>query len=240
MDFEPTEQQIEAALAHAEQVQPFESCGVISEGSYVPLKNLATVPNTFALDMREYCQRASSRGVEAVVHSHVYLPPIASDADLTMCENTGLPWLIVSWPLRTHSIIRPSGYRAPLVGRQWAWGSLDCYGLIRDAFEAYTGIRIPDFDRDWLFWEKKQDLILEHYEAAGFVKQSQGTQPQHCDVMGMRIRAPVVNHLGIFLEEPQGGVLLHQLQGRLSVREIYGGTYLNATELHLRHRKFIE
>lgn len=240
--FQPTAQQIADALAHADAAQPFESCGLIADGVYVPMANQADEKNTFALDMRAYRNLVRTRTVEAVVHSHVYLPPLASEADRTVCEATALPWLIVSWPSKAWAVIRPCGWQAPLVGRQWAWGSLDCFSLIRDGFKAYTGIELPNFDRDWNFWKRGQDLIHEHFAEAGFVSiPPQTTPPQHCDVIGMRVNSPVVNHLGLFINDPvAGGVLLHQLHGRLSVREVYGGMYLSATELHLRHRNFME
>jgi hypothetical protein len=56
-------------------------------------------------------------------------------------------------------------------------------------------------------------------------------------VFGMQIGAPVVNHLGIFLEPD---ILLHQLEDKLSVREIYGGVYQRATVLHLRHERMLD
>lgn len=240
MTFKPTDEQLAAALAHAERDQPAEACGVIADGIYTPLVNQATEHATFSMDMHGYRHVAKWHRIEAVVHSHVYLPPIASEADLTMCEVTNLPWLIVSWPLGTYAVIEPRGYRAPLVGRLWAWGSNDCFGLVRDGFEAYTGIRFKDFDRDWLFWEKGEDPIRKHYRETGFVEVEPGTPPQHCDVLGMRIHSPVINHLGLYINDPlYGGVLLHQLMGRLSVREVYGGTYQRATELHLRHQNFM-
>lgn len=244
MTFQPTDIQIAAMLDHAEQVQPRECCGVIADGEYRRLDNLATDDDlAFAMDMHGFRDIAKAHKIEAIAHSHVYLPPLASDADLTMCETTNLPWVIVSWPTRQWAVIEPHGYRAPLVGRQWAWGSHDCFGLVRDGFEAYTGIRLPDFERDWLFWRRGQNLIADQYKSAGFVLLPQGTQPQHCDVFGMRIDSPVVNHLGLYLADKlslTGGVLLHQLQGRLSIREVYGGTYQTATELHLRHENFLE
>lgn len=241
MTLTPTDTQIAAALKHAEQAQPMESCGVIAGGEYIPLVNQSTEVGAFAMDMHGFRDVAKAHKVEAVVHSHVYLPAIASDVDLTMCEVTDLPWLIVSWPTGKWAVIEPHGYRAPLVGRQWAWRSHDCFALIRDGFEAYTGIQLPDFDRDWMFWRQGQNLIGDHYREAGFVEMPQDTPPQHCDVLGMRMASPVINHLGLFLADPlSGGVLLHQLHNRLSIREVYGGTYRQATELHLRHQKFLE
>jgi proteasome lid subunit RPN8/RPN11 len=239
----PTDEQIAAMFKHAEEVQPLECCGVIADGEYVRLANQATEHDTFAMDMRGFRDVAKAHKIEAVVHSHVYLPPLASDADLSACEATNLPWVIISWPLGTWGVIEPHGYRAPLVGRQWAWGVHDCFALIRDGFEAYAGIRIPDFERDWMFWRRGENLIVEHYKDAGFVQMPPDTPPQHCDVMGMRVGAPIINHLGLYLVDPAsgtGGVLLHQLMHRLSIREVYGGTYLRATELHLRHENFLE
>jgi proteasome lid subunit RPN8/RPN11 len=241
MTYQPSAENVTAALAHAEQSEPMECCGVIADGEYFRVPNQATVHDNFAMDMHRFRDIARKHTIEAVVHSHIYTPAIASDADKSSCELTQLPWLIVSWPMGRWSVIEPSGFRAPLVGRQWAWGSHDCFSLIRDGFESYTGIHLPDFDRDWMFWKQGNDLIRKNYMSAGFVELPQGTPPQHCDIMGMRIHSPVINHLALFLaDSPSGGYILHQLQGRLSIREVYGGTYLHATELHLRHQNFME
>lgn len=242
MTYQPTETQIAAMLKHAEDSQPMECCGVVADGVYFRLVNQATEHDNFSIDLRGYRDVAKAHTIEAIVHSHVFLPAIASDADRTGVERTNMPWVIVSYPTGQWVVVEPSGFRAPLVGRLWGWGSHDCYGLIRDGFEAYTGILLPDFPRDWMFWKRGQDLIGDHYKSAGFVEMPQGTPPQHCDVMGMRIDSKVVNHLGLYLADADSGthgVLLHQLQGRVSLREVYGGTYLRATELHLRHQNFL-
>ena len=235
--FEPSIGALSAALLHAQESNPLEACGVIADGDYYPLINKATDHDTFVMDERGYIEVASEHTVEAICHSHVYQPPVASDGDRAMCEKLGLPWLIMSWPTGKYSVIRPSGFRAPLVGRQWAWGTHDCFGLIKDGFEDYAGIRLPDFQRDWMWWNSGQNLIAEQYEQAGFVRLPQDGIPQHCDLIGMQINAPVVNHLGLFLHPD---VILHQMMGRLSVRETYGGMYAHCTVLHLRHKNFMQ
>ncbi len=235
--FEPTPQQLSDAFAHASLCLPLEACGVIAGGRYHPLENTATDHDTFVMDMRGYLAIAKKHPIEAIVHSHVYVAARPSEADRAMCEKTGLPWVIISWPVGSHTVIEPCGWRAPLVGRQWGWGSQDCFGLVRDGFLEQTGILLPDFERDWLWWQKGSDLIAEQFEAGGFVRLPPGSEPRHCDVFGMQLHAPVVNHLGLFLKPD---TLLHQLMGRLSVREIYGGIYRTATVLHLRHRSFME
>jgi cell wall-associated NlpC family hydrolase len=143
---------------------------------------------------------------------------------------------IVSWPLGSHAVIEPCGWRAPLVGRKWAWGTHDCFGLVRDGIKDHAGIDIPDFGRDWMWWERGGDIIASQVAEAGFVPVD--GEWRHCDVIGMRIwPAKVVNHLGLFLAPD---VMLHQLFGRNSVREVYGGVYAMATVLHLRHRQLLE
>lgn len=237
MSYNPPLTAIAAALAHAGECEPLEACGVIAGGHYVGLQNKATEHDTFVMDREGYCRVNSSAKVEAIVHSHVYYPPTPSDGDRAMCEKVGLPWVIVSWPLGSWRVIEPNGYRAPLVGRKWAWGSHDCFGLIRDGFENETGILIPDFDRKWLWWKTGGNIIADQFEQAGFVQLPPGTKPKNADVFGMRIDSKVVNHLALFLEPD---VILHQLMGKLSTRDVYGGFYQQATELHLRHKSLTE
>jgi len=234
MTFRPTPKQIEAAMRWAAECQPMEGCGVIAAGRFIPVDNTATEHDTFVMDMRRFCEIDSKTRVEAVVHSHVYVAPRPSDGDRAMCEKTGLPWLIVSWPEEIFTVIEPCGWKAPVVGRQWAWGSHDCLGCIRDGFLEQTGIELPDFPREWLWWAKGGNDIEEQFAGAGFVRLAQDVLPRHCDVFGMQIAAPVVNHLGLFLEPD---LMLHQMMGRPSVREVYGGYYRKATVLHLRHRE---
>jgi proteasome lid subunit RPN8/RPN11 len=233
MTFAPSLAQLSAALLHARASDPLESCGVIAGDRYWPLVNKATELDTFVMDMVGFVRINREHKVDAIVHSHVYRPAKPSEGDRAMCEKTGLPWLIVSWPTGKFCVLEPCGYRAPLVSRAWAWGSHDCFGLIRDGIRDELGIELPDFPRDWLWWEHGQNLIADQFEGAGFVRLAPETQPQHCDVLGMQIAAPVVNHLGLFLAPDK---ILHQMQGRLSVREVYGGMYQKTMVLHLRHR----
>lgn len=231
MTWQPTDQQLADALAHAGQCQPAECCGVIAGGRFLPVTNRATDFDSFIFDSREYIAIARQDPVEAIVHSHVKAPPHASEADRAMCEKLGLPWLIVSWPGGQHAILSPTGWAAPLVGRQWVWGSQDCFSLVRDALWAYAGLSIPDFERDWNWW-KSEDLIGQQFHTVGFAALPAGTPPRHCDVFGMRMPgSPVVNHLALFLAPDQ---ILHQLVGQLSRRQLYDETWQRLTALHLR------
>lgn len=215
--------------------QPMEMCGVVVEPErFIEIPNRATAWDAFVMDPVAYAEVSRAETVVAIVHSHVYTSADPSDGDRAMCEKTGLPWLIVSWPTGAHVTIVPTGYVAPLVGRPWAWGTLDCYGLIRDALRLEAGVDIPDYPRAWLWWEQGGDILVENFADAGFVEVE--GEPRHLDVMLMAMKSPVPNHCGIILDGPTGPVLLHQLMGRLSVREVWGGIYRRTMTHHLRHR----
>ncbi|KAG0739940.1 hypothetical protein G6F24_017181 [Rhizopus arrhizus] len=70
-----------------------------------------------------------------------------------MCEASGLPWHIVSVGQLAgeaptcHDIqtIEPCGYVAPLEGRQFAHGILDCYSLVRDFYALELGITLSQY-----------------------------------------------------------------------------------------------
>lgn len=237
--FEPTKDHLDYAFAWGHHCVPCESCAVIADGEFFPIKNLITDrSDAFLMDPVEYAKVSSEHKIDAIVHSHLLAPPAASDHDRACCENLGLPFVIISMALGTHTVIEPCGFRAPLVGRQWGYGTHDCFSLIRDALHDYGGIDIPDFSRvDWMWWKKGGNIITDQFRDAGFRRLPQGAKPQHLDVFGMQIGAPVVNHLGIFLEPD---ILLHQLEDKLSVRAIYGGVYQKATVLHLRHERMLD
>jgi len=225
-----------AAFEHAKAAYPRESCGllVVCKGKelYVPCANLGVGTDQFVIDPKDYARADAMGEIVAVVHSHPALPPTPSQADRVACEASGLHWYIVSYPNGQWAELKPQGYVAPLVGREWSHGVLDCYSLVRDWFAQERGIDLPDFNRFDEWWKRGENLYVDNFESSGFVRLD--VQPlQVGDCFLMQVVSPVPNHAAVYLGD---GLILHHLQGRLSSRDVYGGYWQKITTHTLRHR----
>lgn len=122
-----------------------------------------------------------------------------------------------------------------LVGRPFQWGSLDCYGLVRDFYSQIFGIELPDYARPDDFWSKGLDLFQDHYLDAGFyaLERVHPSQWQFGDVIISAIQSRFGNHSAILVEN---GKILHHLYGRISTVEPYKGLVRNGTTGVFRHR----
>lgn len=241
-----------AFIEHARREYPRECCGVLvvkrGRHQYVPCSNMAIGTEHFILPAADYAAAEEQGQPIAICHSHPGAPPEPSAADRTACEATGLPWHIVRVddPAEGREpelyTFQPSGYRAPLVGRPFAHGVLDCYTLIRDWYSQERGITLPDFPRrdDW--WLGEDNLYMRHFPEAGFAQVSDGhdgIQPQVGDVILMQVRSPRdPNHAAVYIDDGYGW-MLHHLHGRLSSREVYGGYWRDCTRAILRHHTML-
>jgi proteasome lid subunit RPN8/RPN11 len=231
--------------AHAERDYPREACGLIAvidgQERYVPCRNAAAkASDHFMISVEERFAIEDQGEVVAVVHSHPDYSPQPSQADLVSCEESGLTWHIVHVSIPHDGdkpkageivTVNPSGYEAPLVGRQFAHGVLDCYTLIRDFYKRELGVELADHDREDGWWDKGQSLYMDLHEQTGFVE-AQG-EPKRGDMIVMAIRSKVPNHGAVYLGD---GLMLHHLYNRLSSREIYGGYWLEKTCRVFRHK----
>ncbi|WP_422507115.1 C40 family peptidase [Stenotrophomonas sp. GZD-301] len=237
---------LQAIQAHAVAEYPRECCGLIvamaGGEAYVACRNVAATPSEhFRLPAEDYAAAEDLGEVLAVVHSHPNAPATPSDADRVMCEVSGVRWHIVSVGQVTGEApecadlqsIEPCGYVAPLIGRQFSHGILDCYTLVRDFYERELGVLLNQYDRQDDWWVKGQDLYsIDRLHAEGF--ELVDTAPRRGDMVLMQVRSPVPNHAGILLGD---GQMLHHMHGRLSERVPYGGMWAERTCYIVRHRE---
>ena len=238
---------LDAFRAHAVADYPREACGlaVVVKGRerYLACRNLATTPSEhFVLAAEDYAAAEEAGEIVAVMHSHPDAPARASEGDRVACEASGLPWWIVSVVPGADgkpeagelSCIEPHGYEAPLVGRPFHHGVLDCWSLCRDWYAREWGLVLPDPVRHDNWWDDgSSDLYTENLAVAGFVPvDAKDIQRGDLILMQIRSRNLVPNHAGIYLGD---GLMLHHMYGRLSSRDVYGGYWVENTRLVARH-----
>ncbi len=222
-----------AAEEHARQAYPREACGLVvvvkGRERFHPCPNAAEGDDHFIIMPEDYAAAEDAGEIVGVWHSHCNVGPEPSEADRVSCERGSVPWHIYSLPSGRWLSFEPSGYRAPLVGRQFQHGVLDCYALIRDFYLETYGITLRDFERTDNWWHRGQNLYLDNFGKAGFVV---ADSPQHGDVLLLQMSSPVPNHAGIWLN---GDMILHHLHGRLSSRDVWGEYYRKNTVKVLRY-----
>ncbi|KAF1045600.1 C40 family peptidase [Xylophilus sp.] len=232
----------EAAIhAHAVAEYPRECCGVIvvrkGRERYIACRNVATTPQDhFVLSPADFAAAEDEGEITSIVHSHPDVPARPSEGDRVACERSGLPWVIVSVmagdagpaPADTQ-VIEPTGYEAPLVGRQWAHGVLDCWALVRDWYARERGVELPDPPRADGWWNDGvsalyNDRVLR--DANLVPVGADALAPGDVILMQIRSGNQVPNHAAVYLGD---GQILHHLHGRLSSRDIYGGYWQEVT-----------
>ena len=227
----------DAALKHAKEQDPKESVGVLIEikgkEQYYPCNNLSTYSQQcFILDPEDYVKADALGEITAIVHSHPVTPPSPSQADKVSCEQSGLKWHIVNPKTETWGYCEPTGYKPPLIGRQWVWGVTDCWSLVRDYYKEQHNIQLLDYQRPTTPQDFLDNPLFEQYaERTGFRELNKDEKLQKGDVLLMSILHPTLNHVAIFL----GDEILHHLADRLSTREPYNEWLLKCTGKRYRY-----
>lgn len=218
-----------------------ECCGlvIITHGKqrYMRCTNTSSTLDNFRISAQEQGLIRGMGELIGVVHSHPFSSPEPTEGDLSGCEETKVPWLIVNHPLGHFTVTEPSGYQAPLVGRQFVHGSNDCFGLIRDYYIRELGIELPNIPREDNWWNHGGNLYMDNYESAGFEKAS--GEPEKHDMLLLQLghKVQVPNHAAIYLGD---GKILHHLFGRLSTIEVWDGYWAFNTVAVMRHKKCIQ
>lgn len=225
--------------AHATARYPEESCGLVvverGKPKYIACSNVSERPmEDFAISALDFANAEERGEIVCIVHSHPNAPCRPSMADKVSCESHRKPFLIVevgadgagdmSWN-------EPSGYQAPLIGRPFVHGVLDCYSLVQDWYVRERDIILPDFERQELWWTKGDDLYMQHYEDAGF-SPIRGKM-QIGDVILMQLQSKVVNHGAVYIGDSQ---IIQHIYNRLSSRDLYDGYFQEITRVVIRHK----
>ncbi|MEG0209045.1 MULTISPECIES: C40 family peptidase [Gammaproteobacteria] len=225
---------------HAQDVYPNESCGLVTQKSrvqkYHRIDNVHDEPEKhFKMDTNQYVDVIDdeSRELIAIVHSHTGDGASATPSahDMSICDEMQVLSIIVSLPEGDMSINEPKD--RPLIGRPWALGSFDCWGLIM-AYHKQHGISLGDFRVDFEWWhDGGLDLYQSNYLKEGFVPIEDQKNPRPGDMVIMQLASEVWNHAGVYMGNNQ---ILHHTSGKLSRCDIYSGWWQNHTVMICRHK----
>jgi proteasome lid subunit RPN8/RPN11 len=237
---------VEDMRAQSIAAYPQEACGLVvglaGKPRALPCKNVSAHPEQqFELDPEDYARISDTETILGVWHSHVNISPVATEADRVGCENSELPWYIISikkletgeYDFDGPTVIEPCGFEMSYLERPYVWGVLDCYSLVRDWYKREYGIVIRDYPRKEQYWATGEDLLGDNWESEGFIKLVD-EQPVKGDVFLLSSESKIMNSIMIYMGD---GTALHHPHGRLSRIEVYGGYWLKHTVLHLRHKE---
>ena len=224
----------EAALKHAISSND-EVCGLISivkgREKYFPCKNLAEdTEDEFVICPDDWMEAEDAGELVGVFHSHPNCSPKPSKTDLISCNYLDLPFYIVNPSLNEWHYMEPTGYKQPLIGRSWKWGTSDCWTLVIDYF-AEKGLTI----KNWTRPNKPEDIltngILERIIPESGFKIVED-EMQVGDLLLMKFVGPDPDHVSVYIGEQ---MVVHHLSGKLSSRDLYNQFLIDSTVKRYRH-----
>ena len=240
---------IKAAInAHASECYPRESCGVIVGKEYIPCKNVAADDAQFEICPYDLVGAGKEGEIRAYVHSHPDGSTKPSMPDRVQMNLHGLPWIITNGV--DVALHKPDGYQAPLLGREYHHGLMDCYSLVKDYYQRELGITLNDYERQDCWWENKDSkpLYANNFKKEGFVEVD--TIQKHDLILARLGRTAHINHALVFIgdgtlksertEDVIGDCLvLHHPYGRDSIREMYGENWQRRAAVIIRHKSLM-
>lgn len=227
---------IQEALLYAKEDLDHEVCGLVivlkGRKKLFKCRNIAeNTKENFIISAEDWVKAYQEGEIVGVVHSHPTSRPYPSLADKVGCEKSGVPWTIVNPRTDETFTFEPEGFEAPLYGREYCYGVLDCYTFIQDYYKQTYNMILRDYEHAEFFWNLGQDLYRDNFSKEGFyVIDRQDLKVG--DVAIMTISSDIGNHGAIYIGE---GKIAHHLYGRLSSRDIYSQYYRNNTVYCLRH-----
>lgn len=218
--------------AHAVASFPNECFGVVlGDGSYLALDNVSPEPTISAYPEKGIIPALlAADDLRAVAHSHPNGLDCPSEMDMRSQMEIEVPFVLCATD--GQATTEPFAWgdqlldKRPLVGRGFRHAVDDCYAMVRAEFRLERGVHLPDYPRNWEWWQTstggEKDLYARYFRHAGFEPISPAeVVPGDCWLAA--IRSDVPNHAGVYLD---AGLCLHHASGgraydpaRLSKRE---------------------
>jgi proteasome lid subunit RPN8/RPN11 len=219
---------LEEIREHFEKEYPREGCGLLGivkgKLKWFPCANVAESKNDFVMSSEDYMNVRKQADIIAIIHSHPDTSCNPSQTDINNCNAIGIRYYIFSYPEMELYTLDPKIVFNPLIGREYVFGSADCFEAMRDYYREELGINLRAremFEDDW--WEKGFDYFSEEFvKTYGFEKVS---DPKKGDLLIFAVESSVGNHCGVYLGN---NMFFHHAVNRLSCRENMGKLWLES------------
>ena len=192
-----------------------EECVIVitkDKGLY-ELNNISKDPeNSFSISRKD-TEKVFDEVLLAVIHSHPDAEPVPSSADMTYQRQCNIPFGIVATDGSRVSEVVYFGDQVEydLEKRPFIHSVCDCYSLIRDFYKEKLNINLPEFERDWEWWNSGEDMYLDNLKSTGFY---QVDEPQYGDMVIACVRSKVPNHAGVYVDNE---MIFHHISGGLAI-----------------------
>lgn len=211
------------AMAH----YPNEACAFVVDGKLVPVENISSNPTEeFELSTKDSILVSKA---SLFIHSHPDGPPYPSASDMASQKAAAIPYGIITCTVDSASKplwIHDKNLIIDIEGRPFVHGIFDCYSLIRAYYKQSKNIVIPDYPRDYNWWEATVEkdgsvtsplnLYLDNFENAGFSQLTNEETLEPGDVILMNVGGNVVNHAAVYIGD---GLILHHLRDRIARKD---------------------
>ena len=205
---------------HFENEYPREGCGVLAvvkgKKKWFPCTNVAQDDEDFIIDSQEYLKLVRTTDIVGIVHSHPDRPSEPTKVDIDYCNALGIPYYIFSYPDLDLTVVEPENKVTDLYGREYEFGTRDCFEALRDYLKTQNIIIPPRlmFEDDW--WDKNLDYFTKEIIADWKHKPIKLEDIEPNDVLIFQMMAPKNNHCGVYLGND---IFYHHAVNRLSCRE---------------------
>ena len=195
---------------------PNEGVWLVSEDEVIELENLSEDPrNSFKVDAIRLAAVRNSGIPFGLVHSHPDAYEVPSAYDMRQQLMGGEPWAILSTDgVNCSEFVKfGAGYEPDLWERHFVHGVADCYSFLRTWYAQYN-VALPEFPRDWQWWQKDENLYIEGFSKAGF-EQVHDT-PRKGDMFMFALTGDSPSHAAVY----EGDELIsHHVGSRLPLDE---------------------
>lgn len=222
-------------IEHSLSSKDKEICGLVVNSTYYKCTNISEDPNNFIIDPVDYARYSSLGKVTLICHSHLGESCKGTTADKHSCNAGGVTWAICSAVTGEICYLQPQITQIPLLGREYSFGTTDCWGLISDVLKYEKNIdvgRLLVTSKEW--YKNGLNILEENSEEYGFKKIKFSEAKKYDIILFKSGKSNVPNHVGILYD---AGTFLHHCENRLSTRDAFGGYWNKCAVAVYRHKE---